>query len=219
MIQTVFFDLDGTIIDTEKAATQAIVDCFARWGVHVVEEDASMITGRTWDSALRALMGKYQLPLTRDEAMDEVLERYRQGLLEELITVPGSVQAVESLAEKYPLALVSGSHRSEILWSLGKLGIRNHFKVIYGAEDYPRSKPAPDGYLKALDTLKAKPDSTLVFEDSYAGIRSGRDAGLWVVAITGTNHFSENQAEAHLHIPDLTSVNSAWMGKLKLTKK
>ncbi|MGZ3687945.1 MAG: HAD family hydrolase, partial [Bdellovibrionota bacterium] len=110
--------------------------------------------------------------------------------------------------------LVSGSHRSEILWALDKLQIRSHFQVILGAEDYPRSKPAPDGYEKALKTLAVKPNRSLVFEDSTAGIRSARDAGTWVVAITGTNHFKQDTSEAHHWIPDLREVNVDWISKI-----
>jgi HAD superfamily hydrolase (TIGR01509 family) len=210
----VVFDLDGTLIDTEPSAAKSIKRTFQDWGITVTIEDASFVTGRTWESAFQYLFSKYEIPLPQKEAAQKVLENYRLSLENELTVVPGSVEAVHSLAARYPLGLVSGSHRREILWALEKLGIRQHFQVILGAEDYPRSKPAPDGYLAAISEMKFSARGTLIFEDSHAGIASARAAGAWVVAITGTNHFRQDVSQAHHHIPDLSQVTADWVKNL-----
>lgn len=211
MIRTILFDLDGTLIDTEPSAAKAIADCFSEWGIQIDKQDSHFITGRTWESAYDYLFAKYAIPLPREEASRLLIERYRLELETRLHLVPGGADAVREIAPHFDLALVSGSYRSEILWALDKLAIREHFKVIYGAEDYPRSKPAPDGYLKALATLKGQGPETLVFEDSEAGIASGLAAGAWVVAITATNHFRQDTSQAHEKIPDLRGVNREWV--------
>lgn len=210
--------MDGTLIDTEAAAAKSIRDSFSEWNIQIVDEDAHFITGRTWEMAFRYLFAKYSIPLPHDEAAKSLLDRYRYQMQNELIEVPGAVKAVKTLAETFPLALVSGSHRADIEWALKKLGIRDHFQAVLGAEDYPRSKPAPDGYKKALHLLNAKPESTLVFEDSEAGIKSGLDAGLHVCVITSTNHFGVDTSLGHFFVPDLTGVDPAWVKSLKLTK-
>lgn len=204
-VQTILFDLDGTLIDTEPTAAKAVQDCFKEWDLQVTEEDAAYVTGRTWNSAFTYLFSKYSIPVPAEDAKRQMKERYRTVLETELCVVPGSVQAVQALASRFPLGLVSGSSRADILWALKKLDIEKHFQVILGAEDYPRSKPQPDGYLKAVETLKADPKSCLVFEDSTAGIASARSAGLWVAAITSTNHFNQDTSQAHFKIKDLTA--------------
>lgn len=208
--------MDGTLVDTELAAAKAVEGCFSAWNHRVTEDDANFVTGRTWEKALEFLFSKYPPPVSKRAATDEILETYRKKIETDLIEVPGARDCVRDLAAEFPLALVSGSHRREILTILDRLGIRDAFRVILGAEDYPLSKPAPDGFQKALGMLSADPASTLVFEDSAAGIEAGRAAGLHVCVITSTNHFGHATDRGHFFVPDLRGVNRAWVKALKL---
>jgi HAD superfamily hydrolase (TIGR01509 family) len=210
MLSAILFDLDGTIIDTELNAAKTVQFCFARWGVTVQKEDAHFVTGRTWEIAIDFLTQKYKLPVARDEALNVILIEYRRSIEKHLEVVPGSVDAIHALSQRYPLALVSGSRRADIVWSLTQLGVHSCFQFVLGAEDYPKSKPAPDGYLKALKLLGVEAKNTLIFEDSEAGISSGLAAGARVVAVTGTNHFNQDVSSAHHSIPDLTGVDAEW---------
>ena len=215
-LKAILFDLDGTIIDTELAAARVVVESFSEWGVQVELSDSQFVTGRTWESAFEFLFQKYPLSVDRAQAQELIIQRYREALHKELCLVPGSVAAVLELSKSFPLALVSGSYRAEIVWALEKLGIHRCFQVVLGAEDYERSKPAPDGYQKALAQLGVKPDEALVFEDSEAGIASGVTAGCWVVAIAAANHFGHDTSKAHHRIGDLKKVTTEWVRALQL---
>ncbi|MGK5084061.1 HAD family phosphatase [Bdellovibrionota bacterium FG-1] len=218
-IDTIIFDLDGTLVDTERTAAHAISTCFESWGIHIEASDSALIAGRTWERTFEFLFQKYSLPISQDEAARKMIEAYRHSLQNHLQCVPGSVTAVQTLAQHYPLGLVSGSHRREIFFALDQLKIREHFQVVLGAEDYPNSKPAPDGYIKALGMMNKQAHRTLIFEDSAPGISSGRAAGAWVVAITGTNHFQQDTSHAHHHIADLTGVDKSWIQRVALKLK
>src|SRR5690606_19525073 len=141
------------------------------------------------------------------EAAKKILNRYEELLQAGPRVVPGVVDAIRNLAQGHKLALVSGSHRRDILWVLGHLGVEKLFTPVLGAEDYPNSKPAPDGYLEAVKRLGANPKETLVFEDSFAGIESALAAGLYVAAIESTNHFHHDQSRAHVRIKDFTGID------------
>jgi HAD superfamily hydrolase (TIGR01509 family) len=215
MIQTVFFDMDGTLVDTELAAAKAVQDCFAAWNHQVGAEDAAFVTGRTWEKALEYLFRKYPPPIERARATESLLDAYRAKIETDLVEIAGARECVRDLAKEYPLALVSGSHRREILSILERLDLRDAFRVVLGAEDYAASKPAPDGYAKALSLLGADPSRTLVFEDSVAGIESGLAAGLRVCVITSTNHYGHATERGHYFVSDLREVNRAWVKALK----
>lgn len=214
-IEIILFDMDGTLVDTEKAASKIVHEVFRDWNLQVQPEDAQYVTGRRWDVVFDYLSARYPVPMVGDALHEHVLSRYREALKASLPQVPGAVQAVKNLSEEYPLALVSGSNRSEIFWILEQLGIRDRFKTILGAEDYLRSKPAPDGYLKAMQILGKQGKPGLVFEDSEAGITSAKLADLVVAAVTCCNHFNQDLSQAHHHISDFTGVDREWVKKLK----
>ncbi len=215
-LSTVIFDLDGTLIDSEATAARVVRESLQEWwGIHLDPEDAARVTGRTWDSAWSWLETKYWFPVGREEALARLVERYRAHLEQDLVEIPGAAGAVRALHGKVRLGLVSGSHRREIHYALDQLKIRDCFEVIYGAEDYPRSKPAPDGYQKALGTLGVQATETLIFEDSEAGIESGRSAGAWVAAIRAANHFGHDQSRAHVEVDDLTGVTPDWLESIR----
>ena len=64
---------------------------------------------------------------------------------------------------------------------------RQMFDAILTSEDFERSKPDPDCYLKAAERLGAEIDECIVFEDSFNGLKSGRAAGMKVVGLATTN--------------------------------
>ncbi|MGZ3657409.1 MAG: HAD family hydrolase [Bdellovibrionota bacterium] len=213
MIKLLIFDLDGTIIDSEVASFQAILDCTQKWGVPVSKEEAAVVVGQKWEVAFDLLFSQHKMPVSREEASKAIIDRFKEIVREELGVVPGVVDAIRNFAGAFRLALVSGSHREDVLWALTKLGVQQHFELIYGAEDYERSKPAPDGYLKALKTLGVAPNEALIFEDSVAGLASAEASGVRSVAITCTNHFGHDQSKAHLHIDNFHGVDAAWVKK------
>jgi HAD superfamily hydrolase (TIGR01509 family) len=211
LIRTLIFDLDGTIVDTEPTAARVIREVFSHWNLSLHPDDADYICGRKWEVVFDFLYSKYQIPVPKTLAAEKVMEGYRSALAVELPVVPGSVNAIRELSQTFPIGIVSGSHRREIEWAINQLGIASCFRFILGAEDYPKSKPAPDGYHKALEIMKEKAENTLVFEDSWAGIEAARKAGMWVVGVEAANHLGHDQSAAHQRISDFRDINANWV--------
>jgi HAD superfamily hydrolase (TIGR01509 family) len=216
MISTILFDLDGTIIDSESLAFRAILDAAGAWGVPITRADASSIAGKKWSVAFDLLFEKYEFPLSKAEASNNIVKRYKELVSQEIRVVPGVCEAIRDFAKHFRLGLVSGSYREDILWALKRLDVLEHFEVVLGAEDYPNSKPAPDGYAKALKILSVPPEEALVFEDSSPGIASAKSAGIAVVAVSSTNHFHQDLSGATTSIHDFMNVDTEWVRRLKL---
>ncbi len=133
-----------------------------------------------------------------------MLAAYRR----ELPLLPGAREAVERLAQRYPLALASSSNRPVIDLVLELMGVGDRFVATVSSEEVGRGKPAPDVYLEALRRLGVTHAAAI--EDSENGIRSAHAAGLRVIAIPNP-HFPpapEALALADEVLPDLDAVIS-----------
>ena len=214
-INTILFDLDGTIVCTEHVAIRAIDEYFYTLGIHLPLEEKHRIVGRKWETVLRELREKYPVPQTLEEMTSIIMQHYRSMLEEDTPEVPGSADAIRRLQETYTLGLVSGSSRIDIERALTKLHIQNSFAVILGRENYESSKPDPDGYLRALDLLQCHAQSTVVFEDSLVGILAARSAGLRVIAVTHANTYGADPAAAHHRIENFCGVTREWLEALE----
>ena len=86
-------------------------------------------------------------------------------------------------------------------------GFKSLFDAILTSEDFVRSKPDPDCYLKAAQILGAQTDECIVFEDSFNGLRSGRAAGMVVVGLSTTNPSEAISPFSDLQIPDYVGLS------------
>jgi len=127
---------------------------------------------------------------------------------------PGAAEHVHRLADKWPLALASGALRPEIEQVLDGAGLGSVFVAIVAAGETPRSKPAPDPYLRALDRLSAHagrrldPSAVVGVEDTVQGLLSLRAAGLRRIAVTTTLPATA-LAAAELVVSDITAVTES----------
>lgn len=84
---------------------------------------------------------------------------------------------------------------------------KNLFDAILTSEDFDRSKPDPDCYLKAAERLVAKTDECIVFEDSFNGLRSGRAADMKVVGLATTNSVESIRPLSDIQISDYREMD------------
>jgi HAD superfamily hydrolase (TIGR01509 family) len=127
---------------------------------------------------------------------------------ERLPLIPGAVEAVERLAARWPLGLASSSNRELIDLVLEVSGLDRLFGVTVSSEEVARGKPAPDVYLEAARRLEAAPERCAAVEDSEAGIRSARAAGMRVLVVPN-EHFppaDEALAEADVLLDDVAGL-------------
>ena len=88
------------------------------------------------------------------------------------------------------------------------------FDAILTSEDFERSKPDPDCYLKAAERLGVKKDECIVFEDSFNGLRSGRAAGMKVVGLATTNSAESISGLSDIQIDNYVGTNYETLSEL-----
>ncbi len=119
------------------------------------------------------------IPALRAEMIELAAEEYGAGFALQ----PGADDLLALLRPAMPLALASNTGRSLIDLALASTPFASSFDVVVTADDVEHHKPAPDLYLLACARLGVLPADAVAFEDSVAGVRSARAAGLTVVAV------------------------------------
>ena len=199
MIQAVFFDFNGVVVDDEPLQMKAYQDVLGREGLNVTEADYYGSLGMDDAAFLRAAYARGERELddaTLKRVMEAKTEAHRKLLGEEPPLFPGVVNFVKALSRRYPVGLVSMARRTEIDYVLGRASLASYFSVIVSAEDAKAHKPDPSCYVDALAALNAKrgeahiiplrADECLVVEDSPPGIISARRAGMRTLGVTNT---------------------------------
>ena len=184
MMKAALFDLDGVVFDTEPQYT-------IFWGAQCREfhpEHPGLeheIKGQTLVQIYDAwFSGELQ---EKQAVITERLNLYEQQM--DYIYVPGFEDYVKKLrARGVKTAVVTSSNRIKMEAVYQRhLEFKGLFDAILTSEDFERSKPDPDCYLKAANRLGANVKDSVVFEDSFNGLKSGRAAGMYVVGLATTN--------------------------------
>ena len=183
MIDAVVFDLDGLLIETEEiwdeVREQLARERGGRWS-ESAQRDMMGMSSSEWSRYMHDELGLAESPAEINElVVARMGERYRH----ELPLLPGAVEAVRRVADRWPLGVASSSNRPLIDLVLELAGLAPLFRATVSSEEVARGKPAPDVYLEAARRLGVPPERAAAVEDSEAGIRSASAAGMRVVAV------------------------------------
>ncbi len=181
-LRCVLWDNDGVLVDSEGGYFEATRRALAECGVTLgrVEYHALRAAGRSaWDLPEILRLGAATIKRQR-AARDGYYREFIRGAPRE---VPGVRAVLDTLAARYRMAIVTTSLRRnfELLHAAGAL--TRHMEFVLTREDFVTGKPAPDGYLAALERLRAQADEAVVIEDSAQGLASARAAGIRCVIV------------------------------------
>jgi HAD superfamily hydrolase (TIGR01509 family) len=187
-ITAAMFDLDGVLLDSEKlwdeVREQLARERGGRWHERA-QADMMGLSSTEWSRYMHDVIGLAESP---EEINAEVVRRLLARYRESLPLLPGAVEAVERLAERWPLGLASSSNREVIDAVLELAGIADYFRATVSSEEVEHGKPAPDVYLEAARRLGVDPSRCAAIEDSRNGIRSAHAAGMRVIAIPNPHY-------------------------------
>lgn len=210
VIQAVFFDCDGVLIDSERVHLWYELQFARAYGLPLQKEDFCSLIGVTTRSdiwnGIYAKAGCGWSP-------EEFTEHYRAfkaerfaGLHFGTILFPDIPPVLKALRERgLKIACASSSSMKYLKKVMEQCRFDGCFDLLVTGHDFKESKPAPDIYLYCARSFGLEPQECLVIEDSPYGIRAGRSAGMEVLARRDTR-FGMDQSEATVLFDDAREV-------------
>jgi HAD superfamily hydrolase (TIGR01509 family) len=181
-IAAAIFDMDGTLLDTERMYRDMWIGAADDQGVDVRGLYETFI-GRTtaWCFAqLAECHPAIDIARMRADIVAERDRRFASGIP----VRPGAIEAIASLAAHgVRMAVATSTDRAQARWKLATAGIAEHFELVVGGDEVAQAKPAPDIYHEAALRLGVEPRAALAIEDSVAGMRSALSAGCIAVMV------------------------------------
>ena len=218
MVRALVFDFDGLILDTEVPVYQAWAEVYEQHGQELSVAFWKSIVGHAVSSFDPLHELERRLGRTLDRSAIQTARLSRQAELVAALPIAAGVRAWRDEAVQMGVALgvASNSSRTWVAGHLKRLGL-DGWSCICCAEDVGAAKPAPDVYLAVLRCLGVRGSDAVAVEDSAAGVRAARDAGLYVVAVPSTLTADHDLSEADLLLCSLTdstfaevAIRAAW---------
>jgi HAD superfamily hydrolase (TIGR01509 family) len=197
------FDFNGTLSDDEPLLCAILRDLFAEHGRPLTEDVYfEQLAGLSDPEIVRTWLGEDHADVAA--VVQERIDRYRARVADGSTIPEAARNAVLYAAERVPVGVVSGAHRSEVEPVLAAAGLAAAVSIVVTSDDIENGKPDPEGYLLALERLDGgfRADEVTVFEDTEAGVAAAKAAGMRCVAIPGT-HAPERLALADELAPTL----------------
>ena len=211
------FDLDGTLVDSERENVESVVLACRRLGAELSDDERRFIVGHSWNEIHTRLAAAHGLGVSMETLIASAVDEKRALMaIGGHRALPMAVETVRRLAGRCPLAIASGASRVEVRDAIHGIGIASYFQVVLGAEDYARGKPEPDAYLLAMDRLgvRAAAGRCIVVEDATPGILSGRAAGARVIGVRVGNFVGYDLSAADVVVDTLADVTDELCARL-----
>lgn len=180
MIRAILFDLNGVLINSESLNIEVWRKTFDKYGIEFNEEIyENYIDGRTTKEVAADMVGRERVREfieSKDRLWNTMFKQYGIDIFDE--TIP-FLEYVKS--SKVKTAIVTSGRKAESI--LEHLQMRRYFDAIVGGDDIKNGKPDPEILLKAMNILKVGATETALVEDSSAGLKAGRVAGVYCIGV------------------------------------
>jgi HAD superfamily hydrolase (TIGR01509 family) len=218
MIQTVIFDMDGVIVDTEPVHRYAYYKQFEELNIEVTEAMYTSFTGFSTRNTFQTLKEQFQL----EHEVEDLIQRKRSifndafDTKEDLELLEGVRTLIEDLHQNgIQLILASSASKVTIDRVFSRFGLHDFFTHVVSGEDFPKSKPHPAIFEHAASLSVAPKESCIVIEDSTNGVKAAKAAGIFCVGYISEHSKDQNLADADVIINHFKELNATSVKALK----
>jgi len=201
------FDLDGTLVDSERENIESVVRAARRHGAELSDDERRFVIGHSWNEIYEMIARNHSLSVPMTRLIAEAVEEKRALLAASgYRALPGAVDAVKRFARTSKLAVVTGASTAEATDALVGIAVTGHIAALIAAEDYTHGKPSPEPYQKAIARLGVSAARSIAIEDATPGILSARAAGAKVIAVRAGNFAGYDLSPADAVVDTLDDV-------------
>jgi len=207
MIKAVIFDMDGVIVDSERCWQENQIVRMREIIPQITDKDLAKFIGSNLKDIYRLLQDNYNFEMSFDEFFKIVDNIATDIYTNKANMIPGCIELIERLNQKYPLAIASSSPVRWIGMVVDRFSLKKYFNEIVSFENINgKGKPAPDIFLHTAKLLGAATDECAVIEDSNKGVLAAKNAGMLCIAFN-EKHNTQDLSEADIMIDDFNKVD------------
>lgn len=184
-INTVIFDMDGLLIDSEPFWRKAEIAVFKTVGLHLTDEQCTLTTGFRFDEVvdywyrISPWEGK-----SKQAIFDAVLDLMEHCILTEIEPMHNALECIAYCKDKgYKTAIASSSASRLIAACVKRLGITDLMDVTLSAENFEHGKPHPAVFLETAKLIGVAPHQCMVLEDSLYGLIAAKAANMQCIVV------------------------------------
>ncbi len=207
-MKAVLFDMDGTLVDSEKHWDVALHALYRHFGGVLTPAVRESTVGGSADEVMQIVyadLGRDPNPADMADSVDWLHDYTAELFDDSLPWCAGARELLDDLyAAEVPMALVTNTRRDLTERALNTIG-RHYFTASVCADEVPRGKPAPDLYQRAAELLGLEPSECLAIEDSATGTAAAEDAGCPVLVVP--NDVEVRVTHRRRHVSSLVEVD------------
>jgi HAD superfamily hydrolase (TIGR01509 family) len=208
----VIFDMDGTMLDTERLYQSihqlAAADCGIEW----TDQHWHGLLGRNKQDGAELLARWFGPDFAVESFWDRCRAHYPGVFGEGIPLKPGVIETLDFFAaRKMPMAVATSTSRERAQKHLRSAGLLDRFPIIAGGDEVSRGKPEPDIFVLAAKKLGVDPNRCLAFEDSDAGVLSAHRAGMPVIMVIDIKPLTDDVARVAQRVTHSLDEALAWL--------